>query len=125
MDEHPKKVLIIDDDSGMSRVYEIKLGQEGIASVCARTGEEGLQKMESDRPDLVVLDLMLLKQDGFWVLQEMEKDPDLKKLPVIVLSNLSQQIDESRAMSLGARYYMVKSDVSLQQVVDKIKQFLG
>lgn len=124
MDIHPKKVLIIDDDEQMARVYEIKLGQEGIGALIAKTGEDGLQKMIAEKPQIVLLDLMLQKQDGFWVLEEMDKRPELKALPVIVLSNLSQKIDEERALSLGARYYMVKANVSLQEVVDKVKQFL-
>ena len=120
-----KKVLIIDDDEEMARVYQLKLSFEGFSALMAKNGEEGLQKMTAEKPNLILLDLMLQKEDGFWVMQEMGKNAELKSIPIIVLSNLTQQIDEERALSLGARYYMVKSEVSLEEVVEKVKQFLA
>ena len=124
MSDKLKKILIIEDDEQIARVYALKFSQEGIEAVMAKSGDEGLQKILSEKPNLVLLDLMLPKEDGFWILGELEKKSSVK-IPIIVLSNLSQKLDEERATSLGAQYYMVKTDVSLQQVVDKVKQFLG
>mgnify|MGYP001613412140 CR=1 FL=1 len=120
-----KKVLIIEDDEQISRVYGIKLKQEGIETINAADGEEGLKKIISDKPDVVLLDLMLPGKDGFWVLEELSKKPQLKNIPVIVLSNLGQKTDQERAMKLGAKDYLVKADTSIKEVVDKIKGFLS
>jgi len=68
---------------------------------------------------------MLPKKDGFWVLEQMGKNPDLVKIPVVVLSNLGQQSDQDRALELGAKEYLVKVDTSIQDVVDKVKGYLG
>ncbi len=119
-----KKVLIIEDDEQISRVYGIKLKQEGIETINAADGEEGLKKIISDKPDAVLLDLMLPGKDGFWVLEELSKKPQLKNIPVIVLSNLGQKTDQERAMKLGAKDYLVKADVSIKEVVERIKKYL-
>ena len=120
-----KKVLIIEDDEQVARVYTIKLKQEGIETIGAVDGEAGLEKIVSEKPDLVLLDLMLPKKDGFWVLGEMAKAPALKKISVIVLSNLGQEQDKERALKLGAKDYLVKSDISIKEVVEKIKKYLA
>jgi len=119
-----KKVLIIEDDEQVSRIYNIKLKQEGIETVKAIDGEEGLKKMVSENPSLVLLDLMLPKKNGFWVLEEMAKKPELKKIPVVVLSNLGQEQDRAWALKLGVKEYLVKADVSIKEVVGKIKKYL-
>ncbi|MBI4692151.1 MAG: response regulator [Candidatus Terrybacteria bacterium] len=119
-----KKVLIIEDDEQVARVYGIKLKQENIEIIKATDGEEGLEKMVSEKPSLVLLDLMLPKKDGFWVLEEMAKEPASKKIPVVILSNLGQEQDKERALKLGAKEYLVKADVSIKEVVEKIKKYL-
>ncbi|KKQ22037.1 hypothetical protein A2999_00640 [Candidatus Wolfebacteria bacterium RIFCSPLOWO2_01_FULL_38_11] len=119
-----KKVLIIEDDEQISRVYDIKLKQEKIETILAADGDEGFKKIVSEKPDLILLDLMIPKHDGFWVLEEMEKNPSLKKITVLVLSNLGQKTDIERAMKLGAKDYFIKADVSVQEIIDKIKGFL-
>lgn len=119
-----RKVLIIEDDEQVARVYTIKLKQEGIETIGAADGEAGLEKIISEKPNLVLLDLMLPKKDGFWVLEEMAKTPALKKIPVVVLSNLGQDQDKERALKIGAREYLVKADISIKEVVEKIKKYL-
>lgn len=119
-----KKVLIIEDDEQVSRVYVIKLKQENIETIVVKDGEDGLVKLVSEKPDLCLLDLMLPKKDGFWVLEEVLKKTELKKIPVVVLSNLGQEQDKERALNLGAREYLVKADVSIKDVVEKIKKYL-
>ncbi|MEK7212398.1 MAG: response regulator [Patescibacteria group bacterium] len=119
-----KKVLVIEDDELVSRVYGIKLQQEGLEVIMAKDGEEGLQKTMSDKPDLVLLDLMLPNKDGFWYLEEISKKPELKQVPVIVLSNLGQKVDMDKATELGAKDYFVKADSSIGGIVDKIKTYL-
>lgn len=125
MEQNTKKVLIIEDDEHISRVYDIKLSKEGIISSVARDGEEAIPKIIAEKPDLILLDLMLPKKDGFWVLEEIKKNPDLVHIPVIVLSNLGQESDQTRALGLGAKEYLVKVNTSIQQVVDKVKGYLA
>ena len=120
-----KKVVIVEDDESISKVYEIKFAKEGIASTLAIDGEEAVLKIGSENPDLILLDLMIPKKDGFWVLEEIKKNPKLKKIPVIVLSNLGQKSDEERALALGANEYLIKVDHSIVQVIDKVKEYLS
>lgn len=124
MNENKKNILIVEDDEHISRVYDIKLSKEGIESSTARDGEEALVKIASEKPSLILLDLMIPKKDGFWVLEEIKKNPDFAKIPVIVLSNLGQQTDQDRALELGAEEYLVKVDTSIQDVVDKVKKYI-
>lgn len=118
------KVLIIEDDKFLSKIYASKLSKEGIEADFALDGEEGLQKMKAAKPKLILLDLIMPKMDGFAVLEEMKKDPALKKIAVLVLSNLGQDEDIVRAKKLGAKDFLVKSDSSIQEVVTKIKSHL-
>ncbi len=119
-----KKVMIVEDDEHISKVYEIKLRKEGLVTVLARDGEEAVVKIISEKPDLIILDLMLPKRDGFWVLEEIKKNPETAGIPVIVLSNLGQKGDQERALALGANEYLVKVDYPIQDVIDKVKGYL-
>ncbi len=118
------KVLIIEDDKFLSKIYSTKLEKEGIDADFALDGAEGLEKIASGKPKLVLLDLIMPKVDGFEVLETMKKDPKMKKIPVIVLSNLGQGSDVERAKKLGAKDYIIKSDTSIQEVLKKIKAHL-
>jgi len=118
------KVLIIEDDKFLSRIYATKLNKEGIEADFSLNGEEGLKKMKEISPTLVLLDLIMPKLDGFSVLEAIQKDSSLKKIPVIVLSNLRQEEDVKKAKLLGAKDFIVKSDASIQDVVAKIKSYI-
>lgn len=119
-----KKVLIIEDDESVSRVYKIKLEKEGIVSEIAMDGDEGLKKIKDMKPDVVILDLMIPKHDGFWILEQTKKDGGLPHTPVIVLSNLGQESDKQRAELLGATEYLVKTNISIKEVIDKVLTYL-
>lgn len=125
MDTNTKKVMIVEDDEHISKVYEIKLAKEGLATSLARDGEEAVQKITAEKPDLIILDLMLPKKDGFGVLEDIKKVPELARIPVIILSNLGQKGDQDRALALGANEYLVKVDYPIQEIVDKVKKYLG
>lgn len=125
MDEHRKKVFVVEDDEHISKVYEMKLSQVGLVSSFEKTGEGAVARIAAERPDLIVLDMMLPKKDGFAVLEEIKKDPTLAQIPVLVLSNLGQQSDRDHALELGAKEYLIKVEHSMQEVVDKVKQYLG
>ncbi len=125
MDTNKKKVVIVEDDEHISKVYEIKLAKEDINAIVARDGEEAVIMITAEKPDLIILDLMVPKKDGFGVLEEIKKNPELAKIPVIILSNLGQKKDQDRATALGANEYLVKMDYSIQDIIDKVKGYLG
>lgn len=119
-----KKVVIIEDDDHVSRVYDIKLKMENIDTVIAKDGEEGIKTVFAEKPDLVLLDLMIPKKDGFAVLEEIKKNPDFKNTPVFILSNLGQQSDVDKVMELGAAEHMIKANYSIKQIISKVKEYL-
>lgn len=125
MDERKKKILIIEDDEHVSKVYEMKFSKEGYDTIFVTNGEDGVEKIAIEKPDLIILDLMVPRKDGFVVLEEIKKNPDLAKIPVLVLSNLGQQSDKDRAIALGANEYFVKVSHSMQEVVDRAKSYLN
>jgi len=90
----------------------------------ATTGDEGLRKAQVELPQIVLLDLILPGMDGFLVLEELKKNPVTEGIPVVILSNLGQQTDIERGRRLGAVDYLVKSDVSLIDVVAKVKKYI-
>jgi DNA-binding response OmpR family regulator len=119
-----KKVMIVEDDEYISKVYEIKFAKEGIAISLAKDGEEAIKKITDEVPDLILLDLMVPKKDGFTVLEEIKKNSKLAKIPVIVLSNLGQISDIERAKGLGANEFLIKVDHPIQDVIDKVNGYL-
>lgn len=124
MDTNKKKIMVVEDDEHISKVYEIKFAKEGINVVLARDGEEAVVKITAEKPDVILLDLMIPKKDGFGVLEEIKKNPELVNIPVIILSNLGQKTDQDRALALGANEYLVKVDYSIQDVINKAKGYL-
>ncbi|MEK7568920.1 MAG: response regulator [Patescibacteria group bacterium] len=124
MNERKKKILIVEDDEDISRIYDIKFSHEGYDTILAKSGEEVLEKILNERPDLIMLDLMLPKKDGFMVIEEIKKNQEVKNTPILVISNLGQKSDEDRVIALGANGYIVKVRCSTQEVVDKAKSFL-
>lgn len=125
MTEHKKRVLVVEDDEHIAKVYQIKLAKEGIESSLAVDGESAVAKIISEKPDLVILDLMIPKKDGFGVLEDLQKIPGHLNPPIIVLSNLGQKSDQDRALALGAKEYLVKVDNPIQEIIDKVKGYLG
>ncbi len=116
-------VLVIEDDRFLVKAYEAKMKGEGFCVDVARDGEEGIAKIEKKKPDIVLLDLIMPKMDGFDVLEEMKKHKDWRKIPVLILTNLGQEDDRKRGLALGAKDYIVKADYSLAQIVELIKKY--
>ena len=112
-----KKVLVIEDELNLCKSIEEILSAEGYTVVTASDGEEGLRLAVSETPDLVLLDLILPKKDGFSVLKELRENEATSKIPVIVLSNLGEMEDVGRVLELGANRYLVKTDYKLAEVV--------
>jgi DNA-binding response OmpR family regulator len=121
----PHKILVVEDETFLVKIYSVKLKKEGYDVEIATDGEEAVRLAEEFSPDLILLDLILPKMNGFEALEEIRSKPPLKKTPVIVLSNLGQEEDIKRAKALGATDYLVKANFSIQDVVLKIKETLG
>jgi DNA-binding response OmpR family regulator len=116
-------VLIVEDDKFLQKILLMKFSAEGFLARGANDGEEAIQQIQADpRPDLVVLDLILPKKDGFEVLTEMRTIEGVKDIPVVVLSNLGQDSDRDRALKLGAIDFHVKSSLSIQEVIQKVRE---
>ena len=120
-----KKILLVEDDETLSDSYIQRFTAEGLEVKRVPNGEEALSAALSFKPDLILLDIMMPKVDGFDVLDILRNTPETVNIRVIVLSALSQQEDIEKAKSLGADDYLVKSQVVLADIVDKVKQQLG
>lgn len=122
---HPKRILLVEDDDALSGVYVSRLQSEGFDVRRVANGEEALATALSYRPDLVVLDVMMPKVSGFDVLDILRNTPETANLKIIMLTALSQESDKERAQSLGADDYLVKSQVVIADVVERIRHHLS
>ncbi len=122
-----KKILLIEDDQILGKLYQLKFQKNGFAIAIAFDGKEGLDLMRSGDPDLVILDLLMPRMDGFAFLEALNADAALagRNTPVIVLSNLGQNDDIKRAKALHARDFFVKADTSLDQMVETVRRYVG
>ena len=118
------KILFVEDEPSLQKAIREVLTQEGYKVLGAADGEEGLKKAKEEKPNLILLDLILPKKDGFEVLKELKADEKLKDIPVIVLTNLEGVGDVEKALELGATTYLVKANYKLEDVVNKIKELL-
>ena len=116
------RVLVIEDDRFLQKILLMKFMAEGFVVQGASDGEDGLKQVLAEPPDLVVLDLILPKMNGFEVLTEMKTNSITKNIPVVILSNLGQEEDIRRVMELGALEFLVKSNHSIMEVVSKVKE---
>lgn len=121
----PKTILFIEDESALQKTFGDILSKEGYEMISALDGEIGLRMAKTKKPDLILLDLILPKLDGFEVLKELKESKETKGIPVIVLTNLERIEDVDKAIELGAKTYLVKAQYSLDEVVEKIKKALG
>ena len=118
------KVLVIDEDKFAQSVYESELHQQNISVELAKDGLEGVEKAKETKPDIIILELIVTKKNGFEVLEEIKQDADIKNTPVVVCSSLSQKNDVDEAMRLGALKYFSKEEYSLKQVVKEVMNIL-
>jgi len=125
MDENKKiKVLIIEDDSYISDMYRIKLESENFEVVVAEDGVVGIKQLEKYRPDVILLDVVMPKVDGFSVLKSIKSTDEIKDIPVIMLTNLGQKDNVERGFELGASGYIIKAHFTPSEVVKKVKEIL-
>jgi DNA-binding response OmpR family regulator len=119
-----KKILFIEDESALQKTFGEILRIEKYEMVSALDGETGLKLAQTEKPDLIILDLVLPKLHGFEVLRKVKADEKTKDIPVIVLTNLETMSDVEKAIELGAMTYLVKANYSLEEVINKVKKAL-
>ena len=122
---HPKRLLLVEDDDALANVYLTRLETEGFEVRRVDNGEDALATALSFKPDLVLLDVMMPKVSGFDVLDILRNTPETANLKIIMLTALSQESDKERADSLGVDDYLVKSQVVIADVVERVKYHLG
>ncbi|MBA3047675.1 response regulator [Patescibacteria group bacterium] len=124
MPDKTKTILIIEDEETISSMYKAKLEESGKFKVLtAYDGVSGLEAARKEKPDIVMLDVILPQIDGFSVLAELKKKDSTKKIPVIMLTNLGTDEDKEKGKKLGAADYLVKANLTPSQVEEKIKQY--
>ena len=119
-----KKILVIEDDAALFKAYQEMFKPEGITVAGAITGQEGLDLVLSEKPNVILLDIMLPgHMNGFDVLEQLQRNPDTKSIPVIILTNLDSE--EKVAKTIGAVAYIIKANTTKDQIVELVKKHLG
>lgn len=119
-----KRVLIIEDDDFLQGLEAKKILNSGYDVLSAQTGEDALKKIMEPNVDVILLDLLLPNFDGFEILKKIKENDKTKDIPVIIFSNLSENKDIEKAISLGATKFMVKSNFSLEELIEQIKKLI-
>ena len=125
MPDRARRVLLAEDDRFLRRAAEARLRRHGLEVLTAADGEEALRLARAEPLDLILLDVVMPKLQGFEVLKALKQDETTAHIPVIVLSNLGQERDVTQAMALGAIAFLVKAHLSLQDLVDRVDAALA
>jgi len=118
------KVALIEDEEVLLNVLKDKLEKEGFEVYPAVDGEDGLGVIKDKQPDIILLDILMPKMDGFTVLKKLKENPETKNVPVLLLTNLGQDEDVKKGNELGAVGYLVKANITPSEVVDKVKSLM-
>ncbi len=124
MEKEKIHVLLVEDDAFLASIYQKKFEMEGMKVSLSENGEKGLQDAKRKKPDLILLDVLLPKLDGFAVLEKLKSDPTTNAIPVILLTNLGQKDDVEKGLQAGAVDYLIKAHFKPSEIVDKVKQVL-
>ncbi|MGC9610631.1 MAG: response regulator [Minisyncoccia bacterium] len=119
-----KKILLVEDEPMLSNLLRQRLERENFQVTTAHDGAEAVKILKQEKPDLILLDIILPKMSGFEVMEAMRGDPSIQAAPVVVVSNLGQESDVEHGQSLGAVGYFVKAQMSIEDLVSKIREFL-
>jgi len=119
-----QKILIIEDEKILSEMYTEKFQQAGFSVVSAPEAEEGLEIAKKEKPDLIILDILLPKGDGISFLQRMREEPGLSFVPVVVFSNFDDPSTKKAAFRLGVKDYLIKTNYTPREIIEKIKGIL-
>lgn len=119
-----KKILFIEDEQAIQKTFGEFLAEAGYKVISALDGELGLNLAEKEKPDLILLDLVLPKVHGLEVLSGLKKNEETKDIPVIILTNIEEAKDVEKALELGATAYLVKTSYKLDELLQKIKELI-
>ena len=119
-----KKIIIIEDEKILLDLLKDKLVKEGYEVIVALDGQTGLAKIKQEKPDLILLDMVMPKMGGFEVMRELNKDENLAKIPVIIISNSGQPVELEKAKKLGAKDWLIKTEFDPKEVVNKVNKQL-
>jgi DNA-binding response OmpR family regulator len=125
MENHAYRVLLAEDDRFLRKATEAALRRGGFTVLTASDGEEALKVARAEAPDIILLDMIMPKVQGFEVLREIKKNPITASIPVIILSNLGQESDSKSALEMGAADYWVKANLALGDLVKQVTSVLG
>ena len=117
--------MVIEDDRFLSSLIKARLEKDGFCVIQSFDGEEAIQMLKQDKPNLIILDLIMPKVTGFEVLQTISITPGFESVPVVILSNLAQDSDIEKARQLGAKEYFVKVKISIDDLIGKIKALMA
>lgn len=118
------KILIVEDEAFILEMYQLKLMQAGYEVVIASNGQEGQSLAELEQPDLILLDILMPKEDGYGLLAALKKNPKTKAIPAIIFSNLSQREEIEKGLKLGAKDFIIKTSVTPAEVARKVEEYL-
>lgn len=119
-----KKILVVEDDKMISSMYETKLKQDGYLVITADNGAQAIELASQEKPDIILLDIILPQIDGFQVLQELRNTESFRNIPIIMLTNLGTTEDKEKGEKLGATGYWVKASLTPAQVGEKMREYL-
>lgn len=125
MADNKYKVLVVEDDPSLGVMYKTKFDADGYETILAVNGAEGVEAAKKNKPDIILLDVIMPLMDGFSALIEIKKDPKIKNIPVVLLTNLGTDEDKAKGEKLGAVDYVVKSNFTPSQVSEMIKKYLN
>lgn len=119
-----QKILIIEDEKFLAEMYTDKFSQSGYKVILALESEEGIKIAKKEKPDLIILDILLPRENGIAFLKKLREDPEISAIPVIAFSNYDVPETRKQAAELGAKDYLIKTDYTPKEVVDKVATYL-
>lgn len=123
-EKNKANILLMEDDVFLANIYKTKFEMEGFKISVAENGEIGLADVKKKKPDIILLDILMPKMDGFAVLEKIKADEETKNIPIILLTNLGQKDDVDKGLQMGATDYLIKAHFKPSEVVDKVKKVL-
>ncbi len=124
-DKKQVNILLVEDDAFLANIYKTKFEMEGFKVSVSENGEEGLKDAKKKKPDIILLDILLPKMDGYTVLHNLKQDAELKNVPVILLTNLGQKDDVEKGLEMGAADYLIKAHFKPSETVAKVRKVLN
>ncbi len=119
-----KKILLIEDEKILAEMYQDKFSQEGFEVFLAFESREGLEIAKKEKPDLIILDILLPGEDGIVFLNWLRKDPEIASIPVVAFSNYDDPVAKNQAAELGVKDYLIKTNYTPQEIIERIKEYL-